>query len=149
MDKNIIEVYGVASNYQRALKVNKINDKWNVVKAHYFTLTDDEGNSFDAWVLEENCLWDIENGHHYYMRGTMNEEGLFIAGYLDRWGRYCDHCGKHHTEGYYVNEHLYACSEECGYALVGGKLAFEETFEYDEDGELAEDSPTYWTEWEC
>lgn len=100
---------------------------------------------------EDNIFDDIMVGRHYLATGedNSNAHGLYHANYVDRWGRYCDHCGKHHTEGYYVREHEYACSAECGYALCGGKAAFEETIWLDADGELADNSPTYWTEWEA
>ena len=116
-------------------------------------LKTDEGTIYQVSVQDMDVHEKPEIGRHYYAKGddateTMKKPAIF-ADYVDRWGRYCDHCGKHHTEGYYVNEDMYACSDECGYALCGGEKQFRETIWLDEDGELDENSPTYWTEWEC
>lgn len=132
-----IEIYGVCTEVVRQDDVYRI------------TLKDDEGKTYKVSASEYDVHWEILVGRHYYVHGT-DEGDLGVFGtYVDRWGRYCDHCGKHHTEGYYVNEDMYACSDECGYALCGGEKQFRATIWLDEDGELDENSPTYWTEWEC
>ena len=148
MNKNTICVFGVVSDCAKGLKASKVDGKWHTAKMCYFTITDNKGDKYDTCALDEDCYCDVEDGEHIYAKGWIGEQGELVAGYVDRWGRHCDHCGKHHTEGYYINDYYYACSDECAYALMGGKEAFEATFEYDEDGELADDSPTYWTTWE-
>ena len=141
MNKDNICVFGVVSDYVRGLKASKVNDKWSVVKMHFFTLADDKGNKYDTKVLDENCLWDVENGMHICASGSINEQGTFIAGYVDRWGRYCSYCGKHHTEGYHIEGGgEYACSYDCLLGLYHGV--------YKDMERDIESEDTYWTEWE-
>lgn len=94
----------------------------------------------------------IQVDKHYCGTGTIiildNGTRLFHAECFGPWGRYCSHCGAHMVEGYYVQEHLYACSDECAIALYGGdECAFNESIVLDDNGDIADDSPTYWTEW--
>lgn len=138
MNENIIEVYGVVSDLQRGMKAFKIDDRWDATPMHQFTLTDDEGNKFNVFVLENNCECKIENGLHCYVKGAMNDKGILVAGYVDRWGRYCDHCGKHHEEGYYSEDtSLYFCSDEC----------LEAEYTQEEIEEERERETLFWTEW--
>ena len=145
MKKETNEVYGIVSNIDK-YQPSRID------AMHYsFTITDDENGKEWSVIAPSTAIhWHFDNDDHkhYYVRGIQLNENTIIASYVDRWGRYCEHCGKHHTEGYYVNELNYACSEECAIALCGSEQDFRDSIWLDEDGELAEDSPTYWTEWE-
>lgn len=131
------KVYGVC------LAISKQNEK-------KILLCDD--NQEVTEVLVNECYCDIEVGKHYCVSGEVVEEqgkAILKTDYFEEWGRYCDHCGKHHTEGWYIGEHLYACCDECAIALCDGN---EEDFRagiiVDEDGELTDEAYTYWTEWE-
>jgi hypothetical protein len=111
---------------------------------------DTTGKVWTLIVAKESINCDLIAGTHCLVDGVLcnlAKDSVFVT-FIDEWGRYCSHCGKHMTEGYYVYEHQYACSEECAIALCGSEQAFKESIWLDEDGELAEDSPTYWTEWE-
>lgn len=136
MDKTI-EIYGelihVKPNYED----------------FYITIKEDgTERRFDVFVPQDNLHWSLDDTEHVYVRGTLSLN-VVHADYVDRWGRYCDNCGKHHTEGWYVREDLYACSDECAVALCGGN---EEDFRagiiVDENGDITDDAYTYWTEWE-
>lgn len=113
-----------------------------------FRLYNEEfANDFVVVIVtaDTNVDWDIENGNHLYVSGEMNEQGEVIAEYVDRWGRYCSHCGKHHEEGYWIDEYQYACSEECAIALLGSKEALDKAKEeYDDDADY---NPICWVEW--
>ena len=118
---------------------------------YFFTITDaEDGKVWNIIASGDAFHWHPdEDEKHFCVRGVVLDENTILATYIDRWGRYCDHCGKHHEEGWYINEWKYACSDECAYALCGGKDAFEDTIILDEDGELSDESATYWTEWEA
>lgn len=47
--------------------------------------------------------------------------------------RICSHCGKVHTEGWYLSEldNAYACSDECAMAIYQAHELDEEEFDYD------------------
>lgn len=117
------------------------------VKEYRFTLVTENRAEFFVRVNNGNLAYGLNNEDYYCVCGYEDEYGI-DAKYCDRWGRICEHCGKHHFEGYYVNDYHYACSEECAIALCGSEQEFRDSIWVDEDGELAEDSPTYWTEWE-
>jgi hypothetical protein len=91
---------------------------------------------------------DLVENRHYYASGVKVLNGI-IADEVDRWGRYCDVCGKWHTEGYYVGEYEYACSEDCAIALYNGDAnAFRADLALLDDPETCDNAPTYWTEWD-
>ena len=136
--KKHIELCGIASDCRECAKID------NLVKNYQFTITTEDGKKYNAFAIEPNMLCDLEDGKHIYAKGVI-EDGVFVAGYVDRWGRYCNHCGKHHEEGYWIGEHAYACSDECAIALLGGKENFDALMdEYDEDADY---QPICWTEW--
>ena len=136
--KKSIELWGIVSDCRECAKID------NLVKNYRFTITTDDGEKYNAFAIEPNMLYDLEDGKHIYAKGVI-EDGVFVAGYVDRWGRYCDHCGKHHEEGYWIGEYEYACSEECAIALMGGKAEFDEAVaEYDDDANY---NPICWVEW--
>lgn len=117
---------------------------------HTFTLTAD-GKSYKIYARDIDCKWDLNDGEHYTASGILisDDLNLVIATNVDRWGRICDVCGKWHTEGYYVCEDEYACSEECAIKLYGGnETAFRLDLAMLDNEETADYAPTYWTEWE-
>lgn len=140
-----IELYGVAKRLHSY--TNWTNDRKNWVIR---LITDEENKEILVIIDDEDEHYRLDDGEqrYVYVRGYMVNEGVMAAEYLDQSGRICSHCGKLHFEGYYVNENFYACSEECAIALCGSEQEFRDSIWVDEDGELAEDSPTYWTEWE-
>ena len=146
MKKETKEIYGVIGN------VEKHQPCYTDAKTFFFTITDDEDNKkWDVIVSAEAIHWQFDNDNHkhYYVRGIQLDEKTILATYVDRWGRYCDICGKHHVEGYFVGEWEYACSEECAIALYDGdENAFRADLALLDDDETADDAPTYWTEWE-
>lgn len=107
-------------------------------------LKTDEGTIYQVSAHEMDVHWKIEVGRHYYAKGddateTMKRPAIF-ADYVERWGRYCSHCGKHHEEGYYdEGAGLYACCDECLFALNKEDLEGLE--------EEREDGVVFWTEW--
>lgn len=115
---------------------------------HTFTLT--AGNkSYKVYARDIDCKWDLNDGEHYTVSGILITDTLVIATNVDRWGRICDVCGKWHTEGYYVGEDEYACSEECAIKLYGGnELDFRLDLSLLDNEETADAAVTYWTEWE-
>ena len=136
-----IQLKGIASNVT-TFKVNN--------RCYYeFTLATESGESHKVFVRYEDAEWDIDNDGHYYISGFEVSNGTILATTVDRWGRVCDVCGKWHTEGYWVGEEDYACSEECAIKLYEGD---EEAFKADlallDDPETADIACTYWTEWD-
>lgn len=107
-------------------------------------LKTDEGTIYQVSVQDMDVHEKPEIGRHYYAKGddateTMKKPAIF-ADYVDRWGRYCSHCGKHHEEGYYdEGAGLYACSDECLFALNKDDLEGLE--------EEREEGIVFWTEW--
>lgn len=137
--KTQIEIYGVIT-------------KITAISAHDVIIDVKEEGTNKVWeVLLTNDMrlhFDLEEGVHVYACGEKALGGIF-AEYVDEWGRICSHCGKHHTEGWYVNEDFYACSDECAIALCDGdEDAFRAGIIVDENGDLTDDAYTYWTEWE-
>ena len=115
---------------------------------HAFTLTAGD-KSYKVYVRDNDCEWDLNDGDHYTVSGIVITYEMVVATSVDRWGRICDVCGKWHTEGYYVGEDEYACSDECAIKLYGGnETAFREDLALLDDEETADDAVTYWTEWE-
>lgn len=110
------------------------------------------GNDNVVIIVPKNArvYEDIVNGNNLCVIGQMNDKGAMIANIIEEWGRICTHCGKHITEGYYLeNLGTYACSEECAIAQYdNNEQAFRDSIWLDDEGELADDSPTFWTEWE-
>jgi hypothetical protein len=53
--------------------------------------------------------------------------------------RICSHCGKVHTEGWYLSEldNAYACSDECAMAIYQAHGQGKEEFDYDVMYELS------------
>lgn len=116
---------------------------------HAFTLNCAEMGIYKVYVRHEDTEWDIEDDGHYWASGMEIADGLMIATSVDRWGRYCDVCGKWHTEGYYVGEYNYACSEECAVDLYHGDWnAFKADLALLDDPDTCDNAPTYWTEWD-
>lgn len=136
-----IQLKGIASN----VDTFKVNGRCYIA----FTLTTESGESHKVFVRYEDAEWDIDNAGHYYISGFEVSNGTILATTVDRWGRVCDVCGKWHTEGYWVGESDYACSEECAIKLYEGD---EEAFKADlallDDPETADIACTYWTEWD-
>lgn len=135
--KERITIYGTLKSFEQispeayllVIKEWQSGKEWEVVASR--------------WNVYENL---VENGHCY--ASGVKALGGIIADEVDRWGRYCDVCGKWHTEGYYVGEYNYACSEECAVALYGGDWnAFKADLALLDDPETCDYAPTYWTEW--
>ena len=136
-----LELKGIASEVS-TYNVNR--------RVYYnFTLTTESGEVYKVFNRYEDAEWDIEDGGHYYISGIEVSKGTILAITVDRWGRVCDVCGQWHTEGYWVGEEDYACSEECAIKLYGGN---EEEFRADlamlDDPEMRDMACTYWTEWD-
>ena len=136
-----LELKGIASEVS-TYNVNR--------RVYYnFTLTTESGEVYKVFNRYEDAEWDIEDGGHYYISGIEVSKGTILAVTVDRWGRVCDVCGQWHTEGYWVGEEDYACSEECAIKLYGGN---EEEFRADlamlDDPEMRDMACTYWTEWD-
>lgn len=116
---------------------------------HSFALKTEEGKTYQVYIKEPDEEYDLEDGRRYNVIGFEVAEGVVMAYYADRWGRYCDVCGKWHTEGYWVGENDYACSEECAIKLYNGDAqAFRDDLALLDDPETADYAVTYWTEWE-
>jgi hypothetical protein len=127
-----IQLKGIASN----VDTFKVNGRCYIE----FTLTTESGESHNAFVRYEDAEWDIYNGGHYYISGFEVSKGTILATTVERWGRVCDVCGEWHTEGYWVCEENYACSEKCAIKLYGGN---ERYFRYD----IAR-KETSWVQWD-
>ena len=146
MKKETKEIYGVIGNIDKYRPSSIDSMHYSVI------LTDEEtGKEWEVIAPSTAIHWQFDNDDHkhYYVRGIQLDEKTILATYVDRWGRYCDHCGKHHVEGYFVGEWEYACSEECAIALYDGdENAFRADLALLDDDETADSAPTYWTEWE-
>lgn len=132
---NITKIWGVCTSYTR------VKDLWHI------TLRDENGEYIVVVSdMQVNC--DIECESHYFVLGE-TIGSIVLGTCVEEWGRICDHCGKWHTEGYFVGEYEYACSKECAIALYNGN---EDAFYADlamlDDPETEDDAVTYWTEWE-
>ena len=116
---------------------------------HTFLLNCAEKGIYRIYVRHEDTECDIEDEGHYSANGLEITNGFVIATSVDEWGRICDVCGKWHTEGYWVCENDYACSEECAISLYNGNEdAFREDLALLDNPETADDAYTYWTEWD-
>jgi hypothetical protein len=117
---------------------------------HTFLLNDDENGTYRVYVRYEDMDYtDMEDGDHFSANGLVVADGIMIATSVDRWGRVCDVCGKWHTEGYWIGEVNYACSEDCALHYYGGdKEAFEADLALLNDPESADSADTYWTSWD-
>lgn len=133
-----ITIYGTLQSFEQispedyllVIKEYESGKEWQVVASRY--------EIFEDLVV---------NGH-YYASGVKALGGI-IADEVDRWGRCCSVCGKWHTEGYFVQEYYYACSENCAVDLYHGDWnAFRADLALLDDPETEEEAPTYWTEWE-
>jgi hypothetical protein len=117
-------------DYCLIIREEKTGDEWKIVASKY------------------EIYEDLVEGHHYRCTGVRTLNGV-IADEIDRWGRYCDVCGKWHTEGYYVLENDYACSEECAAVLYDGDWnALKADLALLDFPDTCDNAPTYWTEWE-
>lgn len=116
---------------------------------HTFLLNCAEDGIYRIYVRHEDAEWDIEDEGHYCACGMEIVNGIVIATSVDRWGRICDVCGKWHTEGYWIDEIHYACSDNCAISLYSGN---EDEFRADlallDNPDTADDAYTYWTEWD-
>lgn len=129
MGKNI-KILGVCTSYTR------VKDLWEV------TLKDAQSNEQTIVISDMQVNCDVECDRHYFALGEQANTTI-LGTCLEEWGRYCDHCGKHHTEGYYSeNTGMYFCSEECLKAEYTQEEIDEEIIDENGDGYL------YWTEWE-
>jgi hypothetical protein len=134
-----IELYGVIT-------------KITAISAHDVIVDVKEEGTGKVWevVLADDMRthFDLEEGLHVYARGAKALGGIF-ADCFEEWGRVCAVCGKWHTEGYYVLENDYACSEECAVYLYHGDWnAFKADLALLDFPDTADNAPTYWTEWE-
>ncbi len=151
MEQKQIDVYGIAEQ----ISTHHINGrKFHsfVIKAEMCFENDeyrDIEKTYQVYINDKDLSWDLEDGHKYNVMGFEVAEGIIMAYYTDRWGRYCNVCDAWHIEGYFVGEHEYACSEECALKLYNGD---EEAFKSDlamlDDPDLADEAPTYWTYWD-
>lgn len=129
-----------------ALNVSYVNRR----EYRTFLLNDDENGTYRVYVRYEDMDYtDMEDGDHFSANGLVVADGIMIATSVDRWGRVCDVCGKWHTEGYWIGEVNYACSEDCALRYYGGnKEAFEADLALLNDPESADSADTYWTSWD-
>lgn len=136
--KERITIYGTLKSYEQ-------------ISPEDYLLVIKEWNTAKEWEVvasKYQVYEDLAENGHYYASGVKALGGI-IADEVDRWGRYCDVCGKWMTEGYYVLECSYACSEECAVDLYRGDWnAFKADLALLDDSETCDNAPTYWTEWE-
>ena len=127
-----LELKGIASGV----------NSYNVNERCYieFILTTESGQTYKTFVRYQDAEWDIEDGGHYYVYGMEVSDGVLLAVTVDRWGRICDACGEWHTEGFWICEENYACSEECAIKLYGGNEMY---FRYD-----TVKKETSWVQWD-
>lgn len=125
----MIKTWGVCTSYERA------KDLWSI------TLKDEDGKEFTYVISDMQVNCDVELGRHYFAIGEQCKASI-LGTCMEEWGRYCDHCGKHHEEGYYSeNTGMYFCSEECLRAEYTQEEIDAEMVDEDGNGDL------YWTEW--
>lgn len=89
---------------------------------------------------------DPENGVFVRVTGKYDHDGVSVnieVKEIEEWGRTCDHCGAHMTEGYYLAGE-YACSEACAIELYDGD---EDAFREDISHAVEDNCETYYTEW--
>ena len=133
-----ITIYGTLESFEQISP-----EDYSLVIKEY-----ESGKEWQIVATRWDVFEDLQLFHHYRCTGVKTLNGL-TAEEVDRWGRYCDVCGKWHTEGYYVLEDGYACDEACAVALYNGDWnAFRADLALLDDPETEEEAPTYWTEWE-
>lgn len=116
---------------------------------HTFLLNCEDKGIYRVYVRDEDNEDDINDGDHYCAYGFEIAEGIVMATSCHLWGRICEVCGKWHTEGYWIDELNYACSEECALHFYGGDAdAFHAELALLDNPATANDAYTYWTEWE-
>lgn len=139
--KENITLYGIASEVS-TIYVNRRC-------FHTFLLSCAERGIYRIYVRDEDNEDEIEDGGHYCACGFEIADGIVMATSCHQWGRICDVCGKWHSEGYWVGECHYACSEECALHFYGGdKKEFEADLALLDNPDTADYADTYWTEWE-
>lgn len=129
METNNIELYGTITKFVRL-------DEDTIL---LYVTEKDTDTEWKVLAMAEKVDCEPEEGLHVYIKGEtgVQRHGIF-ADYVDRWGRICSHCGKHHEEGYYSeNTGEYACSDECLHKL----------FTEEEREEEREREWLFWTEW--
>ena len=133
--EELTKIYGVCTSFTR------VKDLWHI------TIKDNEQEHIVvASNMQVNC--DLECDGHYFVLGR-TIGSIVLGTCVEEWGRICDHCGKWHTEGYFIEEYHYACSEECALTFYGGDAdAFHADLALLDDDETADDAVTYWTEWD-
>lgn len=151
MENKKIDVFGQIEQVNTLDQISRTFHSF-IIKAEM--KLDDEGykeieKTYQVYVNKRDLDYDLEDDRRYRVVGFEVSEGIIMAYYVDRWGRYCDNCGEWHIEGYWIGECEYACSEECAIKLYNGN---EEAFRADlallDDDETANDAPTYWTCWD-
>ena len=133
------EIYGICKFVNTGLAIG--NTEGEIL----INLETEDGQNYWITANDKDVHDDIVVGRHYYASGEENTiaSGLIQADYVDQWGRYCDHCGAHMSEGYYSeNTCMYFCSDECLRAEYTQEEIDEEMIDEDGNGYL------YWTEWE-
>jgi hypothetical protein len=136
-----LEIYGIIAN------VEYKNVKGRTF-ASFQICSEDACYNVIAPIDTIEC--DLDNCHIHICVLGIKLDNYVLALSVDRWGRYCDNCGKWHLEGYCIGDGMeYACSEECAIALYGGdKEALYADMPVDEDNNLTDDAVTYWTQYE-
>lgn len=135
------ELYGTCVSVGKALIDDEVVDT--------LVLKDNETQMptlviLDWAKLKEQYCQEPEPDDHIYV-SAQEKNGRLVATYMEQWGRICCHCGKHHEEGYWIDEYQYACSEACAISLMGGKENFDKAMdEYDDDADY---NPICWVEW--
>jgi hypothetical protein len=141
MEIKVVELYGVAKGVQG----HDINRRY----FESFELNTEDGKTYNVLAKKDTIECDIEDGKKFFVRGIEVSEGVVVSIVVEQWGRYCDVCGKWHTEGYWVDETNYACSEECALTFYGGnKEQFEAELALLDNEDTADECYTYWTTWE-
>ena len=139
--KENITLYGIATNVHLC-HIHRGS-------CYTFLLNCAEKGIYRVYVRNGDNEDDLEDGGHYCACGFEIADGIVMATSCHQWGRICDVCGKWHSEGYWVSECHYACSEECALTFYGGnKEEFEADLALLDNPETADYADTYWTEWE-
>lgn len=139
--KENITLYGIATNVHLC-HIHRGS-------CYTFLLNCAEKGIYRVYVRDRDNEDEIEDDGHYCACGFEIADGIVMATSCHQWGRICDVCGKWHSEGYWVGECHYACSEECALTFYGGnKDEFEADLALLDNPETANNADTYWTEWE-
>jgi hypothetical protein len=120
------------------IECRRVDNLW-IVK-----MNDEENQNYMVFVEDYDLHCDLVVGERFYAWGeranNIQRDGSLVvyAEHMERWGRYCSHCGKWHEEGYY-SEHTgdYACSKEC----------LSELFLQEDIEEQMEDDSLFWADW--